>query len=146
MKKRSDDQQPFMSPPDFGHSLTGMSLNLLVTDMERAVQFARDVLHAELRYADPDIAIVVKNGLQWMLHADHTYDKHPLLPVVQGASVRGAGLEIRVHRGDPDQAAQDAEASGFTVLDGPRDQPDHGLREVHIADQDGYVWVVDQSI
>ncbi|MGB1258372.1 MAG: VOC family protein [Thiolinea sp.] len=146
MKKRSDNQQPFMPPPEFGHSLTGMSLNVLVTDMDRAVLFAREVLQAEFRYADPDIAIAVKNGVQWMIHADHTYDKHPLLPITQGASRRGAGLEIRFHNGDPDQTAKDANTAGFIVLDGPRDQPDHGLREVHIEDQDGYVWVVDQPL
>ena len=32
---------------------------------------------------------------------------------------------------------------GEDVLDGPRDQPDHGLREAHIVDDDGYVWVPD---
>ncbi len=143
MKKRPAEQEPFMPPPDFGHSLTGMSLNLLVTDMARACRFAREVLAAELRYADPDIAIVVKNGMQWMLHADHTYDKHPLLPRTQAVSLRGAGLEIRVHRADPDKTALLAQAAGFHILDGPRDQPDHGLREVHIIDQDGYVWVID---
>ena len=78
-----------------------------------------------------------------MVHADHTYDKHPLLADTQSSARRGAGIELRLHHCDPDAVAARASERGFTLLDGPRDQPDHGLREAHIVDHDGYVWVPD---
>jgi hypothetical protein len=78
-----------------------------------------------------------------MVHADHTYDKHALLADTQNESRRGAGIELRLHHCDPDGVAGRAREFGFRLLDGPRDQPDHGLREVHIIDGDGYIWVPD---
>ena len=78
-----------------------------------------------------------------MVHADHTYDKHPVLADTRSSSRRGAGVELRLHGCDPDIAAAKAFELGFAVLDGPRDQSDHGLREAHIVDADGYVWVPD---
>ncbi|MFT7556705.1 MAG: hypothetical protein ACI9LO_003035, partial [Planctomycetota bacterium] len=56
---------------------------------------------------------------------------------------RGAGVELRLHGCNPDKAAQRARQHGFAVLYGPCDQPDHGLREAHIVDADGYIWVPD---
>ncbi len=146
MKKRPDNKTPFMASDDFGRSLKGFTLNILVSDMQRAVVFVRHVLEAEFVYDDPDIAIAVKDGFQWLIHSDHTYDKHSLLKHISSAAFRGAGAEFRLHNGDPDLAAQRAINHGFTVFDGPRDQPDHGLREVHLIDQDGYIWVVDQPL
>lgn len=143
-KKREGD--PFMPPPEYGHSLSGLTLNVLVTDMDRAVLFAREVLAATIIYSDPDITIAQAFGSQWMIHSDHTYDKHPLHKRVSGVSVRGIGAEIRLHGRDPDQAVSRAKELGFEILDGPRDQPDHGLREAHIIDQDGYVWAPDVKI
>lgn len=143
MKRRPDGQDPFVPPPEYGRSLGGMTLNLLVTDMERALLFHRSVLGVEVRYADLDMAVVDGFSTSWMLHADHTYDKHPLLAHAQKVASRGSGAEIRLHGLDPDAAAERATAAGFVVFDGPRDQPDHGLREAHLLDQDGYVWVAD---
>ena len=143
MKKRPEGENPFMPPPDYGRSLEDLSLNLLVTDMDRALHFHRSVLGVDVRYADPDMAVLDGFGTSWMLHADHTYDAHPLLGRAMATSLRGGGVEIRLHGLDPDGAAARARAEGFTVLDGPRDQPDHGLREAHLVDQDGYVWVPD---
>ena len=145
MKKRVGN--PFMPPDEYGKSLSGFMLNILVRDMERAVQFHVEVLDVDVIYSDPDITIVSWQGQQWMIHSDHTYDKHPL-PGYVAANVgpdgrRGAGAEFRLHGRDPDEAAAAALELGCTVLDGPRDQPDHGLREVHIIDAEGYVWVPD---
>ena len=78
-----------------------------------------------------------------MVHADHTYHKHSMLVDTRLSSRRGAGVELRLHGCDPDIAAAKALELGFVVLDGPRDQPEHGLREAHIVDADGYVWVPD---
>ena len=67
-----------MPPPEFGKSLDGLTLNLLVTDMARAIEFHTAVLGVEIVYSDPDITIVRGFGTRWFIHADHTYDKHPL--------------------------------------------------------------------
>ena len=68
--------------------------------------------------------------------------KHALLADTQQQTRRGAGIELRLHHCDPDAvAAARPRELGFRLLDGPRDQPDHGLREAHLVDDDGYVWV-----
>jgi len=134
---------PFMAAPDYGQSLTGFTVNVLSTDLARALVFQRDVLQAEILHQDEDLLILRGYGSNWMVHADHTYDKHALLADTLGSARRGAGVELRLHHCDPDGAAARALEHGFELLDGPRDQPDHGLREVHIVDSDGYVWVPD---
>ena len=141
MKK--SETPSFMNPPDYGKSLAGFTVNLLTADLDRALVFQRDVLRAEILQADRDLLIVCGYQSNWMVHADHTYDKHPLLADTRQHSRRGAGIELRLHGCDPDAAAERASEHGFTILDGPRDQPDHGLREAHLVDADGYVWVPD---
>jgi len=144
MKKSS--KPAFMPAPDYGRSLEGFTLNALSADLARALVFQRDVLRAEVLHEDEDLLILRGYGGSWMVHADHTYDQHPLLGDTLKQERRGAGIELRLHGLDPDAAAERALAHGFAVLDGPRDQPDHGLREAHIIDDDGYVWVPDVSI
>ena len=137
---------PFMAAPDYGQSLSGFSINLLSANLERALQFQRDVLQATILHQDEDLLIVKGFGANWMVHADHTYDKHPLLADTLNETRRGAGVELRLHHCDPDATTARASEQGFRVLDGPRDQPDHGLREAHIIDDDGYVWVPDVPV
>jgi len=144
MKKSTST--PFMAAPDYGQSLAGFSINLLSADLARALQFQRDVLQANILHQDEDLLIVQGYGSHWMVHADHTYDKHALLADTLAQSRRGAGIELRLHHCDPDATAARAHDLNFRVLDGPRDQPDHGLREVHIVDGDGYVWVPDMPL
>jgi catechol 2,3-dioxygenase-like lactoylglutathione lyase family enzyme len=141
LKKRAPDQQPWMSPPDFGRTLKpGIGFNLLVRDVRRSVDFAEKVLGATATYADEDFAVMRLNGSDWMLHADHTYSDNPLSGVIAGVEGRGAGVELRVYGCDPDQAEAQARENGYTVLAGSIDKP-HGLRECIIVDDDGYVWV-----
>lgn len=141
MKKRVGDSP--ISPPEYGRSLQNLTVNLLVRDLERAILFQRDVLQANIIYSDPDLAIVEGQGSQWMLHSDHTYLGHPLHWVANSTMQRGAGLEIRLHGRDPDAAEAAARKHGFSILKAATDQPDHGLREAHIADDEGYIWVPD---
>ena len=135
-----------MAAPDYAQSLAGFSINLLSADLARALQFQRDVLQANILHQDEDLLIVQGYGSNWMVHADHTYDKHALLADTLAETRRGAGIELRLHYCDPDATAARAHDQGFRLLDGPRDQPDHGLREVHIVDDDGYVWVPDMPL
>jgi catechol 2,3-dioxygenase-like lactoylglutathione lyase family enzyme len=139
MKKREGD--PWVSPPVYGRSLLGLGINLLVKDTARAVAFARDVLGLTIVYADPDLAVFRHGEHEWMVHADHTYDAHPLLPRTRIAALRGGGVELRVHDVDPDAAVEVAREQGYGILEPALDKP-HGIREAYIIDADGYVWVV----
>jgi catechol 2,3-dioxygenase-like lactoylglutathione lyase family enzyme len=128
--------------PQYGRSLQGFGANLLVRDVAIAVAFAVEVLDAMVVYADPDFAVLRSQGSEWMLHADHTYDKHPLHGSLTDDSHRGVGVEFRLHGLDPDAAEARARARGDTVLAGSIDKP-HGLRECYLVDPDGYLWVPD---
>ena len=80
-----------------------------------------------------------------MLHADHTYQDHAMKSVMTGSGQRGAGAELRLHGCDPDLAEAAALRLGFKVLVATTDKP-HGLREAHLVDADGYVWVPDAHV
>ncbi len=143
MKLRAGE--PWMTGADYGRSLAGLSINLLVRQVEPAVRFAREVLGAAVVYVDADFAVLQACGAQWMLHADHCYDKHPMRGVVAGDAPRGRGVELRLHGLDPDAAEAAARRCGYTVLDAATDKR-HGLREVYLVDDDGYVWVADVAL
>jgi catechol 2,3-dioxygenase-like lactoylglutathione lyase family enzyme len=134
----------FMPAEEYGRSLQGLGVNLLVRDMARSVAFARDVLGASVAFADKDFAVLrYANGptrAEWMLHADGTYHSNPLLGLIGDAQVRGVGVEVRLYHCDPDAAVERAKAHGHHVLSEAADKP-HGLREAYILDPDGYCWV-----
>ncbi len=137
--------EPFMPAAEYGRSLKGFGVNLLVASVERAREFHREVLAAEEVYHDPDFAVYRASGAEWMLHADHTYKDHPLMGSLQPDIPRGIGVELRLHGRDPDAAEARARELGHTVLAGAMDKP-HGLREAYIVDGDGYLWVPDVPI
>ena len=93
MKKRTGE--PWMPAPQYGHSLKGLTLNLLVRDINRSLEFQTRVLGVEVVYSDPDIAVLRGYGTEWMLHADHTYLENNLYDLVAELPVRGLGVEIR---------------------------------------------------
>lgn len=138
-------ETPWMSADEYGRSLSGLGVNLLVADVSGSVDFARTVLGASVVYADADFAVLRHGAVEWMLHADHTYEDNPMYGLVAGIEGRGAGVELRLHRCDPDKAERAARDGGHIVLAGAADKP-HGLREVHILDPDGYCWVPDSPI
>lgn len=132
---------PWMKADDFGRSLPpGIGINLLVPEIAPMQAFCRDVLGATIVYADEDFAAVTLLGSVFMLHADHSYLDNPMTGVIDGAEVRGAGLEIRVYGLDPDLAEARARRHGHLVLSGSLDKP-HGLRECHLVGPVGYVFV-----
>ncbi|GAB5467322.1 MAG: hypothetical protein Kilf2KO_03520 [Rhodospirillales bacterium] len=134
-----------MSAGDYGRSLKGFGVNLLVADMARALAFQTRVLGLDPVYSDPDFAVLRYGGAEWMLHADHTYASHPLLGLVGDGALRGVGCELRLYDLDPDAAEARCLEAGFSVLAASADKP-HGLREAFLADADGYIWVPGVSI
>jgi catechol 2,3-dioxygenase-like lactoylglutathione lyase family enzyme len=140
MKLRTEE--PWMPAPTYGRSLEGLTVNLLVQDIGISLAFQRDVLGVEVVYSDPDIAVLRFRDAEWMLHADHTYEDHPLHGSLNSDIPRGIGVELRLHGRDPDAAETAARELGYTILDGTSDKP-HGLREAYLIDPDGYIWVPD---
>jgi len=137
--------EPWMSADDYGRSLSGLGINLLVREMARALRFQDDVLQAEIVYSDVDFAVLRGYGAEWMLHTDHTYRDHPLSGSLSPEIARGIGVELRLHGCDPDQAETRAKQGGYSVLAGAMDKP-HGLREAFLLDDDGYLWVPDTPL
>ena len=86
----------WMPADDYGRSLPKFSINLLVRDVQVSLPFYRDVLGATVRYADEDFAALNLAGAEFMLHADHSYDHHPLHKYIAGvqAGRRGLGAEF----------------------------------------------------
>jgi len=114
---------------------------LLVRDVRASLKFYEQVLEATVRYADDDFAVLKLLDFEWMLHADHTYDHHPLYERLQAPGLRGTGAELRVLGIDPDALEQRARAAGATIIQTARNFP-HGWRDVMLADPDGYIWAV----
>ena len=133
---------PWMPADEYGRSLKGLGINLLVRDVAASAAFAKAVLGAEAIYEDPDFALLRHGDAEWMLHADHSYKDNPLHGFVAGLEGRGMGIELRLHHCDPDRAEAAARSADYTVLAGAADKP-HGLREAYILDPDGYCWVPD---
>ncbi len=133
---------PWMPADEYGRSLKGLTVNLLVRDVAAALPFHREVLDAEEVYSDEDFALFRRDGAEWNLHADRTYDQHPMYSQLVAGDVRGVGAELRLHGRDPDAAEAAARRLGATVLAPAADKP-HGLREAYLLDPDGYIWVPD---
>ena len=134
--------EPWIPAPKYGRSLKSLTLNLLVRNIEVAVEFQTKVLDAVVVYSDPDIAVLQAYGSEWMLHADHTYLENSMYDLISKVKERGIGAEIRLHGCDPDNAAQRARQYGYQVFAEAADKP-HGLRECYLQDPDGYMWVAD---
>jgi len=98
-----------------------------------------------VRYADQDFAALNLQGVDFMLHSDHTYDHHPLFERLKAPGPRGTGAELRIMGVDPDAAEQRAKTTGAKILQPAMDFP-HGWRDVMLEDPDGYVWAVGVSI
>jgi predicted enzyme related to lactoylglutathione lyase len=135
----------WMRADEYGRTMPTFSLNLLVRDVERSVPFYRDVLGATVRYADQDFAALNLQGVDFMLHADDTYDHHPLFERLKAGGLRGTGAEIRVMGIDPDAAEKRAKAAGTKIIQAAMDSP-HGWRDVMLEDPDGYIWAVGVAI
>lgn len=131
---------------DFGHALRAVSLNLLCRDLAAEAAFLKAVFDMQVHRLSRDFAILLHAGQPIQLHSDSAFAGHPLTGLLPEAGARGAGIEIRLHEADPDQAAARAEAAGGMVLQAPRDKAGHGLREAVILSPAGYAFVPSRRI
>jgi catechol 2,3-dioxygenase-like lactoylglutathione lyase family enzyme len=138
-KKRTGD--PWRSAADYGRDLPAFSVDLLVGEIDRSLRFYTEVLGATVHYSDPDFAALNLAGVEFMLHADHAFDGHPLYGRTVEAALRGAGAHLRVLGVDPDAVERRAVVQGAEVIQ-PAGDRGHGWRDVTVADPDGYVWAV----
>jgi catechol 2,3-dioxygenase-like lactoylglutathione lyase family enzyme len=131
-----------MPAPEYGRTLTGLTVNLLVRDVAASLPFYTEVLGLKALYKDPDFAALEGGGVRMMLHADHTYDRfEPEVARLAAAGKRGTGAEIRISGLDPDAVEARARALGFTV-NVPAQVFAHGWRECRLEDSDGYMFAV----
>lgn len=130
---------------DFGKSLRGIGLNLLVRDVRVTVEFLQKVFDVGVHRLSDDFAIITYGTEVFQLHSDATYAANPLLGLLPENPPRGAGIEIRLYDTDPDEAATKAERLGVMILQAPTDKP-HGLREAYILCDDGYAWVPSRAL
>jgi uncharacterized glyoxalase superfamily protein PhnB len=137
--KRTGDA--WMPADDYGRAMPRFSVNLLVRDVAKSRGFYEQVLGAKAQYGDEDFAAMELNGVQFMLHADHTYDHHPLSTRLKHEGKRGDGAELRLMGIDPDELEKRAQSAGATILQPAADFP-HGWRDVILEDPDGYIWAI----
>ncbi|MHA6264372.1 VOC family protein [Arenibacterium sp. CAU 1754] len=129
-----------ISAEDFGKSLKGIGLNLLVQDVRAQCAFLETVFGVIPHQVTDDFAIAQYGDQVFQIHSDGTYHSNPLLSLVQETPPRGGGIEIRLYDSDPDDAVARAQSAGAIVLQAPTDKP-HGLREAYILCENGYAWV-----
>ena len=139
--KRSEAERWTVSAADYGRTLVGLTLNLLVRDVATSLPFYTDVLGFRDLHHDPDFAALEREGVRLMLHADHTYAAQPWAPRLAERGKRGFGAEIRILGIAPEAAERRARERGYTVLFETREWP-HGWRDVVLEDPDGYTFAV----
>ncbi len=134
-----------VSADDFGKSLRGIGLNMLVRDVRRTAAFLQEVFEVGVHRLSDDFAIITYADDVFQLHSDGTYHANPLLGLLPENPPRGAGIEVHFYETDPDAAQQRALARGAVVLQAPTDKP-HGLRECYILCDDGYAWIASRPL
>lgn len=134
-----------VSAHDFGASLKGIGLNLLVRDVPAQAVFLSDAFGMSAHRLSSDFAIMRYGDLLLQLHSDGTYHSNPLLARVPEDGLRGGGAEFRLYDTDPDDAVVRAAQAGAHILQTATNKP-HGLREAYILCTNGYAWVPSRAL
>ena len=130
---------------EFGASLKGLGLNLLVRDVAAQITFIETVFGMKAHQPTVDFAIVIYGDQVFQIHSDATYHSNPLLGLLPETPPRGAGIEIRLYDSDLEATCAIAEGAGGTIPQEPTDKP-HGLREAYILCENGYAWVPSRAL
>jgi uncharacterized glyoxalase superfamily protein PhnB len=133
-------QEPIMSGADYGRTLRGLGFNLIVRNLDRAIEFATEVLGATVFFRTDVFAAMKLHGADFMFHVPDSYRGNELHATLASDAPRGVGIELRCYHVDPDAAETKARSKGYSVLAGAIDKP-HGLRECMILDHEGFVWI-----
>ena len=134
-----------VSAEEFGKSLTGLGVNIIVKSPEQTAQFLETVFELYPSQLGADFALILYQDDIFQLHSDKSFAAHPSYPHLPENPPRGAGIEIRLYNSDPDQACAKAQAYDCMVLQPATDKP-HGLREATIPCPDGYMWVLSRPV
>ena len=138
MKLRKKD--PWKSAREYSRDLSGLTINLLVEDINLSIDFLQKIIKANIVYQDPDFAAIEGYGSSWCLHSYHTYESHPYMNVIKNSNPKGLGIELRVIGCDPDRAEERAKKENYIILSTSTDKA-HGMRECYIHDNNGFCWV-----
>ena len=134
-----------MPADQYGRSLRGLSINLLVRDIPRALAFAREVLGVEPVYSDPDFAVLRhgrRSGCSTPTTPIATIRCTPASrPTTRGASGRRSGCTTPTPTRPKRRPGRGETRSSPKAMDKP-----HGVREVFILDPDGYLWAIDHPL
>ncbi|MGA9435428.1 MAG: VOC family protein [Roseobacter sp.] len=134
-----------VSAGDFGKSLRGVGLNILVRDVRNTTAFLSAVFDVGVHRLSDDFAIITYGQDVFQVHSDGTYHSNPLLSLVPENPPRGAGVEIHFYDTDPDEAFERAQSLDAVILQPPTDKP-HGLRECYILSKDGYAYIASRAL
>ena len=129
------------TPREVGLRMPKFTVNLIVHEIARSVDFYRDVLGERTLHCDVDFAALELADLEFLLHADHAYDHHSLGQRISATGPRGGGAELRLLGVDPDEVERRAKFRGASIIQEAGDTA-HVWRDVIVANPDGYTWAV----
>ena len=81
-----------VSPSDFGKSLRGIGINILVRDVVAQCRFLEMVFGTTSHRVSADFAIITYGDQVFQLHSDGTYNSNRLLGLLPENPPRGAGV------------------------------------------------------
>ena len=134
-----------VSADAFGKALKGLGLNLIVRQIAPHVDFLKEVFDVQEYQVASDFALLIYADHLFQLHADHTYNSHPLLQLLPENPPIGTGVGTRLYESDPNICHDLAVERGDSILQIPIDKP-HSVRESAILSHDGHVWVPSKSL
>ena len=133
-------KDPWKSASEYSRDLSGLTVNLLVENINLSIHFLQKIIKAKIIYQDPDFAAIEGFGSRWCIHSYHTYGTHPYLNFIKSSKSKGLEIELRVIGCDPNRVEERARKENYIILSNSMNKP-HGMRECYILDNNGFCWV-----
>ena len=134
-----------MEAVEYGRTLQGLTLNLIVRDVARSVPFYTEALGFAVVHQTGDYAALERDGAKIQLHADHTYRRTHWAADLATGIRRGLGAEVRLFGLAPEAVERAALQYGSVLLT-TGERAGHGWRDVVVADPDGYTFAAGVSL